>query len=402
MLVAGFAAAVWLDPWSLSEHDPAVLVGSPRMAARHAQAVVIAMAFLQLMVGRVLLTAGFPARASGLASGLSGAGALVYAAGYGLQIQWEEGAWLVVVGALLNFVAFAVLAGAGAGRPALRVVLLVFCFGMLLDTVMGLFAADPERFLPSYLGAEDGVRMRMLRLARAAVVALSLLTLLYQDLAARAGPGRRLVYWGQVALLVGAAGMPLVLGVAAFTTVEAKYLLPIPAQATFLGTLAGAWLAAAWARPLELWGWLLVAVSMGAGLLMGLYAFDGPLPAPAAIGAYNDYARRLTRLAHAYCIVLGLLSIFLARELEQAAQPGWARRLGVPLLVAGSVGTVAGVLLLACLELPPTVLRYGPAAVTGGLLLSLASLQRARLGASKGREMGTGSGPELSRNSANL
>jgi hypothetical protein len=374
MLIAGFAGAVWLDPWSLSEHDPSVLVGSPRMAARHAQAVVVGMAFLQLLVARELLTGGFPARVSRLTSSLSGLGALLYTAGYLLHPLWSEGAWLSTGGALMNFAAFGVLSCAGSGwqgRTALRIVLLILCFGMLIDAIMGLFAAHPGLFLPDFLGREDGVRLRMLRLARAAVIALSLLTLLYRDLAARACPGHRFVSWGGVALLLGALGMPLILSVAAFTSVEVKILLVIPAQATFWGTMVGVWLAQSWARPLELWGWLLVAVSMAAGLLMGLYAFDGPLAAPAFLGAYNDYARRLSRLGHAYCIVLGLLSICLARELEKTPSTNWSRRLGVPLLAAGIVTTVAGVLLLECFELPVAILRLGPAVVTCGLILSL-------------------------------
>ena len=280
----------------------------------------------------------------------------------------------MAAGALMNFVAFAILsraAGARQGQTVLQVVLLMLCFGMLLDAVMGLFAANPVLFLPDYLGREDGVRLRMLRLARAAAIALSLLTLLYHDLAARSKPPRRFVDWGQMALLIGAIGMPLILSVAAFTSVGVKFLLLIPAQTTFWGVVAGAWLAKSRGRPLELWGWLLIAVSMAAGLLMGLYAFDGPFAAPVALGAYNDYARRLSRLAHAYCIVLGLLSIFLAREVEQARQTNWSRRLGLFLLVVGSIVTVAGCLLLACLELPTTILCLGPALVTCGLILSL-------------------------------
>jgi hypothetical protein len=374
MLTVGFAGAVWLDPWSLSERDPSLLVGSPRMAARHAQAVVVGMAFLQLMVGRVLLTEGFPAQVRWLSSLLSGSGALVYAAGYVLQILWTGGAWLIVAGALMNFAAFGVLSYASAGRRGhteLRVVLLLFCIGMLIDAVMGLFAANPLLFLPSYMGYEDGVRQRMLRLARAAVIALSLVTLLYHDLAARAGPDRRWVSWGQLALLTGAIGMPLILSVAALTWVEVKSLLPIPALATFWGTVAAVGCARSWARPLELWGWVLIAVSMSAGLLMGLYAFDGPYPAPAWLGAYNDYVRRLSRLAHAYCIVLGLLSIFMARELEKESSHDWSKQVGVALLTGGSVILVAGVLLSGWLELPPSILRVGPAIVTCGLILSM-------------------------------
>ena len=49
LLLAGLCTAVGLDPWSLSERDPAALPGSVRMAARHAQAVVLAMGFFMLV-----------------------------------------------------------------------------------------------------------------------------------------------------------------------------------------------------------------------------------------------------------------------------------------------------------------------------------------------------------------
>jgi hypothetical protein len=275
---------------------------------------------------------------------------------------------------LLNFLAFVVLAGARSTARApweVQTVLVVFCFGMLVDVLMGLFAAAPTRLMPVYLGGEDGVRQRMLRLARAAVIALSLLTLLYRDLAVQRAGRNWLVIGGQVALAIGAVGMPLVLTLAALSLVELKYLLPIPAQATILGTLAGVWLAASLGRRLELWGWLLTAVSMAAGLFMGLYAFDGPLAAPEFLGAYNDFPRRLSRLGHAYCIVLGLQSIFIARELDTAARLGTLRRVGVGLLMAGSVVTVAGVLLLEAMRWPVGVLCIGPALVAAGTILCL-------------------------------
>ena len=50
LLVAGFAWAAWLDPWSLSERNPALITGGARMVARHGQVVVLTMAFLQLLV----------------------------------------------------------------------------------------------------------------------------------------------------------------------------------------------------------------------------------------------------------------------------------------------------------------------------------------------------------------
>src|SRR5438067_1854713 len=75
LLLVGFVAAVGVDPWSLGERDPAALPGSPRMAARHAQAVVLGMAFLQLAVALVLRARKW-AGGGRLASGLAAAGAL--------------------------------------------------------------------------------------------------------------------------------------------------------------------------------------------------------------------------------------------------------------------------------------------------------------------------------------
>src|SRR5262245_1144018 len=88
LLAAGFAGAIWLDPWSLGQRDPSALIGSPRMAARHAQAVVLGMAFLQIIVGELLGTALFPDWAERAASWLTGSGALLYSFGYALLGHW--------------------------------------------------------------------------------------------------------------------------------------------------------------------------------------------------------------------------------------------------------------------------------------------------------------------------
>jgi hypothetical protein len=372
LLLAGFLWAAWLDPWSLSEPDPTALPGSARMAARQAQAVVVGMAFLQLVVsGALRLGRGGPGGRRAVAW-LTGVGALLYAAGYALVPVWPPGVYVIPAGALLNLLGFALLLGQVGGSSGVwRVVLPVVCLGMLLDAVMGLFAADPSAFLPAYLGPEDGVRLRMLRLARAAAVALPAVALLYEGLAARVDFDRPLARRGRVLLWVGVATMSTTLTVAAFTSVRVKFLLPLPALTAFAGTCAGAALAYHHARPLEVWGWLLVASSMGAGLLIGLYAFDGPLPAPAVFDGYNDFARRLTRLGHAYCIVLGLLSIFLARESDPSPAGPRVRRAGVALLVAGSVLTLFVLSLVAASVLSTSWLAAGPALVAVALLLSL-------------------------------
>jgi hypothetical protein len=352
LLIVGLGWAAWLDPWSLSEPDPAALPGSARMATRQAQAVVLGMAFLQLTVAR-LLCGWEVAWTVRLAAGLTAAGAVVYVLGSLLCIGWPAGAWLIPAGALLNAAGFAALAVRGPGGGVTRVLLGMVTFGMVLDGLMGLFTVDPAVFRPAFLGADDGVRLRMLRLARAAAVALPVLALLCAGLTRR----------GLLALAVGAVLMPTTLTLAALTAVEVKYLLPVPALAAFGGTVATLALARR-AAPLERFGWALVASSLGVGLLMGLYAFDGPLPAPAFLDGYSAFARRLSRLAHAYAVVLGILAVFLARE------PAPARaRLGVPLFVAGSLCTLAAVLVVALAPGLVPLLSGGPALTALAVLL---------------------------------
>ena len=159
------------------------------------------------------------------------------------------------------------------GRPGIA--FRVLCIGMLFAVVVGVLQSKPGIF--ASLGPQDGLRLRMLRLAQIAFIALPLLTLLYEGLKARASLDSRLARLGWTAML------------------------------------CGTWLARRHGRPLERWGWLLIALSMAAGLLMGLYAFDGPLPPPAFVGAYNDLVRRVIRQAHAYTIVVGLISILISR-----------------------------------------------------------------------------------------
>jgi hypothetical protein len=198
-----------------------------------------------------------------------------------------------------------------------RAALLVLCFGILLEAVTALFEFKPEVFLPSYLGPEDGLRLRLLRLARVSAVALPVLSLSFSGLVSRANPRSRAVRWGSVGMFYGTMGMPALLAAAGFTRLELRALLPLPADAILLGALSGAWLAREWARPVEMWGWVLIAFSMCAGLFMGLYAFDAPLLPSNFVGAYNDPVRRSIRLAHVGSILLGFSTIFLSRAAEK-------------------------------------------------------------------------------------
>src|SRR5262249_11937703 len=177
--------------------------------------------------------------------------------------------------------------------------------------------------------------------------------------AARAGSSAW-VRRGRLGLVVGCVGMPSILSAACFLWVEIKYLLPIPALAATFGIIVGLVLARRSARPLEQWGWLLVAVSVNLGLLVGLYAFDGPLPAPPTQQDYHALTRRLLRLGHAYAIVLGLLAIAVAETTS------W--RLPAALLVAGTCVTLLAIGVVAVWPDATAILAAGPALVALALV----------------------------------
>jgi len=74
-------------------------------------------------------------------------------------------------------------------------------------------------------------------------------------------------------------------------------------------------------------GWFSLAVGVATGLVMGLWAFDGPVNPPAWLGEYGDTARRLARLGHIAFVGLGLINILLAHELAGSALSERAKRI---------------------------------------------------------------------------
>src|SRR5262245_28697591 len=104
------------------------------MYARHAQAVVVGMAFLQITFS-LLLASGHFRDIGGTAAFLSAGGSLLYLGGYLLWIVWPAGPWLSIAGATLNFAAFVLLAIASFRRPIpapMRIELIVLGCGMFL------------------------------------------------------------------------------------------------------------------------------------------------------------------------------------------------------------------------------------------------------------------------------
>ena len=143
MLIAGFGAMVFVEPWIFSVRDPQVLLGSAQMQLRHAQGVLLAMALLQLVVGYVLTTKAFPLGFRLQASLCIGLGAMAYSGGYVLLFWFSLGGLLVLAGSLLNLGTFLWALRVEIGGVAaiqLRLSLFVLCLGMFLDFVSGVMS----------------------------------------------------------------------------------------------------------------------------------------------------------------------------------------------------------------------------------------------------------------------
>lgn len=256
MLVIGLALAAALDPWFFAAQSASEFNGSIRPTVRHAQGVVLGMALLQLAMAHLLATSAFDREVRQTTALLTTLGATIYTAGYALGLMWPVCHGLVLFGSLTNFSGFAYLLWVqprGEYAPQIRMILPVACFGMLLDFLAGLFQVFPEEFILDYLGGADGVRLRMMRLARVAAIALSVLTLLYYGVARRAGMDRSITRCGGLVLACGAIGMPAILAAACFTSLSLKYLLPLPATAVLIGVFLGLMFGLRHAKPLEWW-----------------------------------------------------------------------------------------------------------------------------------------------------
>ncbi len=150
-----------------------------------------------------------------------------------------------------------------------------------------------------------------------------------------------------------------------------KYLLTLPSTAVLTGVFIGLLFGLRHASPLERWGWSLIAASTSVGMLMGMYAFDGPLWTPQFLGEYNEIPRRLSRLAHSYSIVFGVLAIFLARELNERSESDWLANFGVRLYITGSAVAIGVMVVQIFAPFSPGSFSIGPAVALAGAVVCL-------------------------------
>ena len=81
------------------------------------------------------------------------------------------------------------------------------------------------------------------------------------------------------------------------------------------------------------WGWCWIVFGILSGSIIGMWAFDGPLPAPRSHKNYADLPRRLTRLAHISLFMLPLINVVYGEHIDQVP-------LGDALKVTGSYSMI--------------------------------------------------------------
>ena len=289
---------------------------------------------------------------------------------------------LVAAGGLLSAAAYFTLLRQlqQTETRALRVSIAMICCGMALIAAMAL-SEWPEALMPfSGLGPVDGFTRRALRLARVAAIALPVLSLLFTALCSKAGSADRLARFGAHGIFCGAMAMAPVLFASALWCVQLKMLLVIPSLATFFGVCCGVILARRHAPLLETWGWLLIAISLAGGLVMGLYAFADPWIAVASPGAYSEEPRRLLRQAHVDAVVLGFAAIFVARDCARRRPAHMHAGAGL-LLAAGSIATAALPLIASRITAPGKLPTIATMLVIGAIALGLTPERRRPEGA---------------------
>jgi hypothetical protein len=167
----------------------------------------------------------------------------------------------------------------------------------------------------SSLGASDSLEQRLFRLGAMAAYAVPMLALL----AAGEPKENRAPATNPIAIIllrlepflfaVGASTLATILLAAAFINKELAWLAPLGADTTVAACAAAAIRARSRSDSLAFAAWFVVCASMTVGLLMGAYAFDGPLPAPSFIGDYNAMPRMLLRDVHVIALSLGIVGI---------------------------------------------------------------------------------------------
>ena len=106
--------------------------------------------------------------------------------------------------------------------------------------------------------------------------------------------------------------------------------------------------------------WLSILAGALSGMVLGLWSFDGPMPTPEWIGAYDSLPRRFLSLAHVAMFALGILHFVVARQIAAAPVRPDIDRLALGAMALGNV-SMPTVLIAAALWEPLKYLTPVPA-----------------------------------------
>ena len=95
----------------------------------------------------------------------------------------------------------------------------------------------------------------------------------------------------------------------------------------------------------RLFGWTLFLIGILYGMVIGLFAFNGPLHVSPEFSDYASLPRRFVRFAHIACMALGMVNVQYGHEIDRLALSARRLRLGANCMIA------AGVLMPAILTL---------------------------------------------------
>jgi hypothetical protein len=101
------------------------------------------------------------------------------------------------------------------------------------------------------------------------------------------------------------------------------------------------------------------------GSLLGMFAFDGPFPAPNGLEDYASLSRRMLRLAHIAFVALPLITVTYGNHIDQADLSDKWKKIGVYSMVFGMIGVPTFLILAGAVWLPFKYLEVAP--VTGVL-----------------------------------
>jgi len=232
---------------------------------------------------------------------------------------------LIAVGAVLGMRAAEFI----EWRWTVDVALMVLALAVAGEAVTALARFGWFADIDLQLGAHDGLERRLFRLGSMAAFAVPMLALLAAserkenpvDPPRGSLPAMLLVRFEPWLFAIGAAALPGFLMAAAVLDREIAWLSPVGADTTLAACAAATIRAYRRLDRLAFGGWLLVSASMMLGLLMGAYAFDGPLRPPGFVGEYGTVTRTLLRDLHVFAMCAGVVGVVLADGSGRRVRP---------------------------------------------------------------------------------